>query len=135
MSSPHVIVNEAGMCVVSPEQIQRRLSSMEKQEMSAVNEISVPFLFYLSRMAHNHNLEDVKGECVDLTKIIPDVIKTFRDDPIELERTKIIQEERNTNSEIMLNAMVESVATSAFNPSNVLSLSHITLAEATWISV
>ncbi|KAK3874383.1 hypothetical protein Pcinc_020678 [Petrolisthes cinctipes] len=121
------ILDETGMCVVDIDQIKRKLASMDQDELNAVNEISVPFLYGISQLAHNHNLQDARAVCVDLTKLIlntilntenrVDIFKTFRDDPHQATRDGA----GSSSSDRICNTVLESIAAGAFNPSNILS--------------
>lgn len=121
------ILDETGMCVVPTAQIKRRLAAMDPTEFSTVDNISVPFLYGLSRLAHTHNLQQIRSVCIDMGKLALDMIldtegtagvfKTLREDPAIAAAARA-QKSKNT-SERMLAAVLDSAA-SAFNPTSIL---------------
>lgn len=124
------ILDETGMCVVPTEQIKRRLATMDPEEQRAVDEISVHFLYGLSRLAHTHDIAKIKDVCISMGKLALETIlntegaagvfKTLREDPAIAAATKVNNDKKKNNSERVWTALLDSAA-NAFNPASILS--------------
>nr|BDT63199.1 MAG: wsv332-like protein [Hemigrapsus takanoi nimavirus]GBG35362.1 wsv332-like protein [Hemigrapsus takanoi nimavirus] len=129
MASKAVIFDETGMCVADTAQIKRRIQAMAAQERAIVEEASVRFLYDIVKLAHSHDMEQVGDVVVDLTKLLKDIImnynttslKTFKGDLL-LSNTSPSSAAQTIPKEKTLREVIEVVASSTFNPSNILAM-------------
>lgn len=130
MISNEAIFDETGMCVVDTAQIKRRIQAMGTEERAVVEELSVRFLYDIVRLAHSHDMKQVGDVVVDLTKLLKDIImvysttvlKTFKGDLLQLCNASSSSSSQITSKEEGLRRVIETVASSTFNPSNILAM-------------
>ena len=128
MASNAAIFDETGMCVVDTAQIKRRIQAMGTEERAAVEELSVRLLYDIVRLAHSHDMKQVSDVVVDFTKLLKDIImvysttvlKTFKGDILLLSNAS--SSSSSQTKEEGLRRIVETVASSTFNPSNILAM-------------
>lgn len=129
MPSNAAIFDETGMCVADTAQIKRRIQAMDAQERAIVEEASVRFLYDIVRLAHSHDMKKVGDVVVDLTKLLKDIImdynttflKTFKGDLL-LRNASSSSTAQTTPKDEALRRVIEVVASSTFNPSNILAM-------------
>lgn len=129
MTSNAAIFDETGMCVVDTAQMKRRIQVMDAQERTLVEKASVRFLYDIVRLAHSHDMRQVGSIVVDLTKLVKDIImdynttflKTFKGD-LFLRNASSSSASETTPKEEALLRVIEVVASSTFNPSNIFAM-------------
>lgn len=114
----NAIFDETGMCVADTAQIKRRIQAMDEQERAVVEEASVRLLYDIVRLAHCHDMKQVGDVVVDLTKLLKDIIMNYN----TLKTFKRDVGQTTPPKEKALRGVIEVVASSAFNPSNILAM-------------
>ena len=103
---------------------------MGAEERAVVEELSVRFLYDIVRLAHSHDMNQVGDVVVDLTKLLKDIImdysttvlKTFKGDLLLLCNASSSPSSQIISKEEGLRRVIETVASSTFNPSNILAM-------------
>lgn len=130
MASHAAIFDETGMCVVDEAQIKRRIQAMGAEEEYVVGEASVRLVYYFVRLAHSHDMMQVGDEVVGLTKLLKDIImdynttylKTFKGDLLVRNASSSSAAQTTPNNEKTLRTLIETVASSTFDPANILAM-------------
>ena len=125
MATNATIFDETGMCVVDTAQIKRRIQAMDEQERAIVEEASERLLYDIVRLAHCHDMKQIDDFAVDFIKLLKTIImdyntflKTFKGDLL----LRNASSSSTTPKEKALHRVIEMVASSTFNPSNILTM-------------